>query len=265
MDCFTFMNWSGKDLDSGVGNLVIKQLQNFHILCLIMKPKQMFPKIFFLILLGANIAAQNVSDQGVSEKGDIVISSSIGLLNPGNFSFSFFGLDGSGNPSPSINLDLDYRVVEDINIGLFGSYYQVDASYEDDLAGFINTIGSGELDDILSQLGCLLFGTCEEARVTERVNTIIIGGKVYYSRPLIDGVETYLSANAGYGFNRRKTLVSSVLNQVSEELQLDVKVPSFVYYTSIGARYYKNESIGIYGEIGYGNSHLIKLGASYKL
>jgi len=64
----------------------------------------------------------------------------------------------------------------------------------------------------------------------------------------------------GYSFNRRETITESLLEEVSQILKLNVGVPTIVYFTSAGVRYSLSKKYALFGEVGYGNSHLFTLG-----
>lgn len=223
--------------------------------------------LIFLVNFWAFIITGQSSENEsiIPTKGDFILSTSIGLINPQDFAFNIFGFDGGGHPSPALNIEGDYYVNNAISIGPFATYYRVDAQYEDNLNNILESIGSGNADDIINNLACLIFGNCPKEVVTERTDVLVLGGRLAYHRQIIAGIDMYASSSLGYGFNKRKTITTEVLDLFSNELGLGVQVPSFVYYTSLGIRYFINEKWGIYGELGYGNSHLIKLGINFRI
>lgn len=198
----------------------------------------------------------------------------VGLLNTTEFALSLFGASGSGEPSPSINLSFDYGLTDNVRIGAFTGYYRVDGSKSspiDNVVSELENLNLGiDINSILSQFGlddilCQLLGNCPETVIEERVNVFTIGGKLMLSRPLAEKIDTYASTYLGYSFNKRKTITEEALGAASEQLGLNTEIPSVIYYASAGARFYVTPLIGIYGEYGYGNVHLLKLGLSYKL
>lgn len=196
---------------------------------------------------------------------DHLVSASVGFINPESFTFDILGFAGGGNPTPSINLHYEYSITNDIALGAYTSFYRVNANAANSIQDVANTIGGGDLDMILSDLGCLILGSCGDATVTERINVFTIGGKLSYHRNIFTDFDTYVSTYVGYAANRRKTITENILDLISEEVGLGINVPRVVYFTSIGARYFIKEHIGIYGEVGYGNSHILNIGVSYRI
>ncbi len=197
------------------------------------------------------------------KKGDQIVSGSVGFINPEAFSFKLFGVAGGGNPSPSITAHYEYSVTDNIAIGGYASYYRVNANFSNSVEDVLSTLGTGDIDQIVTDIGCVLLGNCGEATVEERINVFTFGGKGTFHKNLFKDVDTYASAYLGYSINKRKTITENLLDLVSEEVGLGVSVPSVVYYTSIGARFFPKEKIGIFGEIGYGNSHIANIGVTY--
>ncbi len=202
-------------------------------------------------------------------KGDKNINVGIGLINGTDFAFNLIGGgSGSGNPSPSFNLSYDYGISHLISVGAFFNYYKVDAQNEFTLDD-INSI----IDDPLCALACNspipIPGAedclCDGGTITERNNVFTFGGKLSYHRFVIEGLDTYASTYLGYSFNRRNTITESVVSSVLNEIDSEVTVPKIVYYASAGVRYYFTPQLGLYGEFGYGNTHLLQLGATYRL
>ena len=114
-------------------------------------------------------------------------------------------------------------------------------------------------------MACTLLGNCADVEATERVSVFTIGGSLTYHTQLIDKVDTYATTYLGYSFNRRKSFTAELLDVLVDQTGLGVKVPNLVYYTGVGARYFVNENVGIFGEAGYGNSHLFNIGLTYKM
>ena len=202
-------------------------------------------------------------------KGDQNLNIGIGLINPSDFAFNLIGGgSGAGSPSPVLNLSYEYGLAQTISIGAFASYYRVDVQNDytlDDLNAIIN--------DPLCALACNspipIPGTedcvCEGGSITERNNVFTIGGKLSYHIYKIEKLDTYASTYLGYSFNRRKTISESAIGAILDEFDSSVTVPTFVYYASAGIRYFITPQLGMYGEFGYGNSHLLQLGVTYRL
>lgn len=202
-------------------------------------------------------------------KGDQNINIGIGLLNSTEFAFNLIGGgSGAGSPSPSLNLSYEYGLTQTISIGAFFNYYRVDAQYDytlDDINGII--------DDPLCALACNspipIPGTedciCGGGSVTERNNVFTFGGKLSYHIYKIEKLDTYASTYLGYSFNRRKTISESAVSSILNEIDSEISVPTVVYFASAGIRYFVTPQIALYGEFGYGNTHLLQLGATYRL
>jgi len=209
-------------------------------------------------------------------QGEQQVNVNIGFFNTTDFAFSLFGQSGSGNPSPSLNLSYDYAVTNRIRIGAFTSYYRVDATQSSTLDAVSDGLSGLGLDlgGILSSFGvdeilCETLGINCPGDVTtdiqERVNVLSFGGKLMYARPIVEKFDTYATTYLGYSINNRETITEEALNTASEQLGLNVSVPDFIYYGAVGARYYATPKLGIYGEFGQGNVHVVKLGLSFKL
>lgn len=193
----------------------------------------------------------------------------IGLLNLEEFSLSLVGASGAGKPSPSINLSYDYALTRDFGVGLMMKYYRVDANEE------LN-ININDLEEFLGDPECLaecllgisLGGTCDcdvNANVKQRTNVFTIAGKFSYHLMKFEKLNTYSTLYLGYSINRHKTVVEQSLESLLQESDVSNNYPTFIYFISAGARYYVNPKIGIFGEFGYGNTHLLQLGMTYRM
>jgi len=228
----------------------------------------------FVFLLFSNSQAQllaNESDRDAKEfyflKGDKAINLSVGLLNASDFSFSLFQASGSGDPSPSIELAYEYGLIDQLSIAGFASYYRVEAGTSASfktLADQINAIDLSDLESLVNSFSCLLNPAECSSTIEERVNVFTIGGKLRYHQPLFKNLDTYASTYVGYSFNRRKTITETALQGAIDELGLETEIPSIVYYGSIGARYFITSNVGIWGEYGIGNVHLLNMGLTYR-
>lgn len=196
---------------------------------------------------------------------DHLISASVGFMNPESFTFDILSFSGGGNPTPSINIHYEYSITTDVALGVYSSFYSVNSDAASSIQDVANTIDNGNLDMVLSDLGCLILGSCGDASVKETINVFTFGGKFNYHRNIFTALDTYLSAYVGYAFNRRKTNSNKLLNFFQDDSGLGINVPRIIYFTSIGIRYFFKERIGIYSEVGYGNSHILNIGISLKL
>ncbi len=240
----------------------------------------LFIALLFCAFTGLQAQEEGTAPRSLSSyyllAGEQQLNVNVGFLNTTDFAFSLFGQTGSGNPSPSLNLSYDYAVTNDIRIGAFTNYYRVDASQSSTLDALSSSLdGLGiDIGGLLSELGvddflCETFQVnCPEdvtTNIQERVNVLTVGGKLMYARHIVEKFDTYVSTYLGYSFNSRETITEEALNTASEQLGLNVEIPDFVYFGAVGARYYVTPKIGIYGEFGQGNVHILKLGLSLKL
>jgi len=88
--------------------------------------------------------------------------------------------------------------------------------------------------------------------------------KLRYHKPIIENLDTYASTYLRYSFNRRKTITETALQEAVDEVGLITEIPSIVYFGSVGARYFITSNIGIWGEYGIGNVHLLNVGLTYR-
>jgi len=201
-------------------------------------------------------------------QGDQALNISVGLLNMNDFTFSLFQANGKGNPSPSFNLSYEYGLLKNIRIAGFTSFYRVESSNSYSINSLVDQISSIDINDFgsaVNQIQCILNPESCKTSVKERVSVFTIGGKLSLHKPFVEGIDTYASTYLGYSFNRRKTVTEQALDVAVEQLGLNTDIPTIVYYASAGARYFITPKIGIFGEYGLGNVHLLKLGATYKL
>ncbi len=205
------------------------------------------------------------------EKGDHLINLGVSLLpNPGDFALDLLtGGSASGDPTPGINLHYEYSVANNISLGGMLGYYRVNAQQDLSLEDI-----SDLLEDPECAIQCLLpfsIGStcdCDEPTIREKVNVFTIAGRLVYHRQLaiIPELDFYTSITAGYSFNRRNTVVEQLGNIALDELTTTgVNIPTFVYYVSVGGRYFLSEKFAIFGEGGYSNVHLVQLGLTYRL
>lgn len=224
---------------------------------------------FFLTDVSAQEPSEKDYRQHV-EKGDQIISLGVSFLSrPSDFALDLFtGGTGSGDPTPAINLHYQYSITNNISIGGLFGYYRVNAQQDLTLEDITDLF-----EDPECAIQCLLpinIGSscnCETPTINERVNVFNIAGKLVYNRQLavIPELDFYTSITAGYSFNRRQTIIERAGDIALDELtSSDVNVPTFIYYVSVGGRYFINENWAIFGEGGFSNVHLVQAGASYR-
>lgn len=211
-----------------------------------------------------------------NNKNTHYINLSMGFFNPVDFAFNLANINSvSGSPSPALNLDYNYAINGNLSIGTFANYYRVNAQYKpklseletivDESLDCINEIGG--IDDILEGINCISNQVNEEITIEERLNVFTLGGKASLHKRLLPKFDTYVATYLGFSFNNRKNIVETALDEYAADLlnRSSVDVPQFAYFINAGIRYYLTPNIGIYGEFGYGNVHLAKLGLTFRL
>ncbi len=240
--------------------------------------KHLFKNTFFIFLLSFFISdciAQRNQTQYLAldtiayhTKGDQNINIGIGLINPSDFAFNLVGGgSGAGSPSQSINLAYEYGITQAISIGAFFNYYRVDAQNDftiDDLTDIVNdpicALQCNSPFPIPGVEDCI----CEGGSITERNNVFTFGGKLSYHIYKLEKLDTYASTYLGYSINRRKTITESAVSSLLIGFDSEVSIPTVVYFVSAGARYFITPKIAVFGEFGYGNTHLLQLGVTYR-
>jgi len=235
--------------------------------------------IFILsILIISNLQAQkNVEDtnQYHNIKNSHYFNLSVGFFNPVDFAFSLANINSvNGSPSPALNFDYNYGVNQNLSIGAFANFYRVNAQYNPKLSELENMLDESlacttditDLGDILNAINCISAALNDEINIEERLNVFSVGGKLSLHKRIIPKLDTYAATYFGISFNSRESIVESALEEFTAELlnQSSVEIPEVMYLVNAGARYYLNKNIGIYGEVGYGNIHLAKLGLTYR-
>lgn len=213
-----------------------------------------------------------VYNQNYNNRNTHFLNVSVGFFNPAKFTFSLANIERvNGNPSSSINIDYNYALSSTMSIGAFANYYRVNAQYTPSFAELETVLNQSfecveDSTDFFGILTCVTNQFNNNTTINERINVFTVGGKLSYHKRVLPKLDTYASTYLGYSFNKRANFVEAALEEYTGELlgKSDVNIPTFVYYINAGARYYINAKIGIYGEFGYGNIHLGKLGATYR-
>jgi len=227
------------------------------------------------LLNAINSPADTVYNKHYNNRNTHYVNLSMGFFNPVDFAFSLANVNSvSGSPSPSLNLDYNYSINSNISVGVFTNFYRVNAQYTPKLKELEKILDESlvctdEIDgigDILDAVSCISDQVNEEITIEERLNVFALGGKASVHKRLIPKLDTYAATYLGFSFNNRESIVESVLEEYTADLleRSSVEVPKFMYYINAGARYYLSSNLGIYGEFGYGNIHLAKLGFTYR-
>jgi len=126
-------------------------------------------------------------------------------------------------------------------------------------------LDSDDFNQVVSGLGCIVLGSCDPALVSEKISVFTIGAKATITRNIVKEIETYLSMHLGYSISRREAVVDAILETEIDQLDLGVEVPSVIYYTSVGLRKFISHKYALFGEFGYGNSHLLTVGVTMRM
>lgn len=189
------------------------------------------------------------------------------FTNPNKFSFDILtGGNGTGDPSPAINISYEYGLTNEIGVGALIGYYRVDAQQEFSLADIDRVFIFDEACLVECLLPINLGGSCDCGKRTaaERVNVLTVAGKFSYHFVRLRKLDSYTNLTLGYSFNRRKTIVDETLTLVAEQVSPETKIPTFIYYVSLGLRYFITPNIAAFGEFGYSNVHLLHTGVTYR-
>ncbi len=220
---------------------------------------------FLRTILISIILISALSLSGQMMKGQKSLSFYSGFINPEPFTFSIFTFSGAGNPSPSANVSFNYAATDRITIGPFASYYRVNADYSNSVDQYALLLDSEDFNQLVDGLGCIVLGDCNPAMVSERISVFTIGMKGTITRNIIKEVETYLSMHLGYSIHKREAIVDAILESEVDQLDLGVEVPTVLYFTSVGLRKFISHKYALFGEFGYGNSHLVTIGITMRL
>jgi hypothetical protein len=189
----------------------------------------------------------------------------LGLFNGLSSTFNLLGINEniSGNPSPAIHFQYEYGLSEQLGIGVYADYYKVDAEFN--LPSNIDP-----LDDPLCYAQCLtginITGCdCGNQKINTRRNVFTLAGRLAYHRALLKDVDVYTSIIAGYSFNRRKKIEEVLLEELLNSANVTNNIPTFIYKVSAGARYFFSPELGAYGELGWSNTHILRLGMTYRI
>ncbi|MEL6986907.1 MAG: hypothetical protein AAGK97_03665, partial [Bacteroidota bacterium] len=198
-------------------------------------------------------------------KGSHSFGLGLGFINGTQTTFKLFGLEEnfSGNPSPAIHLQYEYGVTNLLGIGIYADYYRVDGEFN--LPQNIDP-----LDDPLCYLQCVtgvnLTGCdCGNQQINTRRNVWTIAGRVAYHHPIIKDVDLYTSIIAGYSFNRRKKIEEVLLEEILKTANITNNIPTFIYKVNGGMRYFFSPEMAAYGEVGFSNTHIIRVGLNYRI
>lgn len=197
-------------------------------------------------------------------QGTHQLNASVGFLNAQKFAFNLLGGSGSGNPTPSANIEYIYGLNEKIGVGLHFNYYRVDSESPLDLEKLFDQILNDPIRLVACRTGINLGNQTCNTSLRERIGVFTIAAKGEYHIKRFNKIDTYTSAIVGYSFNRRNSFLEDVVEGILNQLNIMTEIPSFVYAASIGARYYPTPQYAVFGEYGAGRVHTLRLGASYR-
>ena len=199
------------------------------------------------------------------QKGTQTLDLGVGFINANSTAVNIIGVGQAftAQPSPSLNIQYEYALHDVIGVGVYMDYYRVNADVD------IPPLQS-ILDDPICAAACALgISTadcnCDGVEYEDRVNVYTIAGRLAYHKRILNDLDTYSTIIAGYSFNRRQSVDEILVQQVLREADISDNLPTFIYKASVGARYYLNNNWGIYGEFGWSNTHLVRLGCTYRI
>lgn len=197
----------------------------------------------------------------------------LGVGFPNKVGLGFSGLEVADNllgtqqieggyTTPQFTFRYEYTLDEEIGIGLHLGYWEAQTP----TLAFGSTIlqpQEGTLGEIIEGFCDLFPNQCELVEETlegsKRVTSFSVGGQISYHRRVLPKIDSYASAVGGFNFIREKNVGDS-----KDEFEA-LKVPSFIYYTSVGIRYYFSPQFALYGEIGYGNITNFNAGITFRV
>jgi len=167
-----------------------------------------------------------------------------------------------GYTTPQFTFRYEYTLDEELGFGLHLGYWEAQTptfEFGEDLLqpqeGVLGEIVDGFCDLFPNQ--CTLVEETLEG--SKKVTSFSFGGQITYHKRVFPQIDSYASAVLGYNIVREKNAGDP--NDKFENL----KVPTFVYFTSIGIRYYFSPKFALYGEIGYGNISNFNAGITYRI
>lgn len=226
------------------------------ILCLILP--------FFLF---AQERAANDTDYKYHLQGSHTFNVGAGFPNLINSSFMItdqLGFDLEGGASPVYTIKYEYGLTPEIGVGAHLGYFTAKTPRLEE--GTVTTIVN-QLGGIVDELGlCGLLFECDT--ITESTDggydkyTVLTPGiRLAYHRQVLENLDTYGSVVLGYNVIRSRRNGDSGLDLTEYTNQ----IPTFAYFTSVGARYYFSPQWAIYGELGYGTLTVVNVGLTYRL
>lgn len=235
-----------------------------------------FGLLFLLILLNVSLVGQDSKNQ-MEEADYYPIPKShsfhLGVGFPNKVGLTFSGLDiadtflgtqqvEGGYTTPQFTFRYEYTLDEEIGIGLHLGYWEAETP--------TLAFGSSLLQPQEGVLGELVDGFCdlfpsqcelveETLEGSKKVTAFSIAGQISYHQRVLPKLDSYASAVGGFSIVREKNVGDS-----NDEFEL-LEVPTFVYYTSVGVRYYFSPQFALYGEIGYGNITNFNAGITFRI
>ena len=183
-----------------------------------------------------SIAFLSISNAQITrfEKGDIDLSAGLGLLPT-------FAADDGQSIIPPLSLRLDYRPAENFSIGAYAAFSSTKTKYQD--------IPTGDLAQW--QNNFFILGLRGAAHSTRFENWDVYGG--FMAGYNIAAVDQNVISEEGNGIKYEDgPLFSGPARN------------KFTFSGFLGAAYFPKQNLGIFGELGYGNS-ILNFGLSYKI
>ncbi len=167
------------------------------------------------------------------------------------------GVDLGAKGSVQPTFKYEYAATEELGAGIHMGWYTAETG---DIPFTVNLDGINLaccLDDPFGD--CCLGNLVEEKTARYKINAFSVAGRLAYHRYVLKKVDIFGAGVAGYSFVTYKNL-----KDVNDDFK-QVNAPTFVYYTSVGFRYFVTPEWAFYGEMGYGSITLFNAGATYRI
>ena len=187
-------------------------------------------KLLFTLAVAFACVSGSMAQDDVFTKGDLVLGVGVGLGN---------NLGGTGYKSsvPPIILTGEYGITDAL-IKKTGKGYVGVGGY---LAYTANKFNAGTYDGVE-------YGT--------KWTYMIIAGRGAFHYQLVDKLDTYAGAIAGFN-------IASASTYGWDGYNYNNSAGGFTYSTFVGARYYFSEKLAVYAEAGFG-FNILEAGLSFK-
>jgi hypothetical protein len=168
----------------------------------------------------------------------------------------------------NIQIEYEYGVEDNLSLNGFLSYSELSIGIPflyRDLILTNSTIDTSGLVDLINSPECLMDQYKCSAAITEKIQVYTFGGKLKYHHSFLKSLNTYVLISFGYNLTIRETTIDPLISGFVNEDSLDIIVKPFTYSAGIGIRYFITSKLGVWGELGTGNTNHINIGFSYNI